>query len=187
MSFCRVHGCRFNSYHTTVFHQCGKCKMFGHGQVECNDSNKKNLLKMCYNEVMPTRLYCTVTGCKKYSTHRTEGHVCCYCGKKLYHLPYCPENGNGIEMLSDPVFCGVDPRDVALQQNLKNRTYTEFYAGMGSIWYVRNNLGNMEYLLIDADSWGQYGENSSHVPKYIAFIDGYTHVDFNPTSNHMIS
>lgn len=185
MSFCRVYGCRFNSYHTTVFHQCGKCKMFGHGQVECDDLDKKNVLKSFYNERMPHYLFCTVTGCKKYDTHRTEGHCCCYCGKKSSHLHNCPENI--MPILSDPVFCGVDPRDVALQQNLKNQTYTDFYGGMGSTWYVRNNLGNLEYLLMDADSWGQYGENTSYVPKYVAFIDGYTYVPFNPISNYMIS
>ena len=41
---CQVEGCRFSQYHKTRDHQCGKCDKFSHGQRECGDSFKRELL-----------------------------------------------------------------------------------------------------------------------------------------------
>ena len=41
---CQVEGCRFSQNHKTRDHQCGKCGKFSHGQRECGDSVKKELL-----------------------------------------------------------------------------------------------------------------------------------------------
>ena len=50
---------------------------------------------------------------------------------------------------------------------------------MGCTWLIRKNIntGNNEYLFMHSDNWGQYGEESSHLPRYKAFIYGYTLVD----------
>ena len=34
---CKVSGCRYPSYHTTIAHRCGECNNYGHGQIECNN------------------------------------------------------------------------------------------------------------------------------------------------------
>ena len=41
---CQVEGCRFAQYHKTRGHQCGKCRKFSHGQRECGDSWKIEML-----------------------------------------------------------------------------------------------------------------------------------------------
>ena len=41
---CQVDDCRFSQYHKTRDHQCGKCGKFSHGQRECGDSFKRELL-----------------------------------------------------------------------------------------------------------------------------------------------
>jgi hypothetical protein len=51
MSICQVSGCRFNTYHTTKEHKCGKCHKNGHGKIECDSLVKKlQLLKIIEEE-----------------------------------------------------------------------------------------------------------------------------------------
>ena len=56
--------------------------------------------------------------------------------------------------------------------------YKKSDGGMGCMWLIRNNINNgNEYLFMHSDNWGQYGEDSSHLPRYKAFIYGYTLVE----------
>ena len=42
---------------------------------------------------------------------------------------------------------------------------------------IFNNNGKNEYLFIDINNWGQYGKDTSHLPRYKAFTYGYTLVE----------
>ena len=37
----------------------------------------------------------------------------------------------------------------------------------------RNNNGTLEYFFMHSDSWGQYGEETSDVPRLRAFKENY--------------
>jgi len=45
MTNCKVQGCRYSTSHSTDAHQCGKCHQFGHGQIECGNSQKMKRLE----------------------------------------------------------------------------------------------------------------------------------------------
>ncbi len=178
MSYCKVNGCRFPYTHVTAFHQCGTCKWFGHGQIECNDDIMRSELKKYIDHFIPIAKQCTVENCCSKTTHTTEGHCCNYCGKRIGHIKQCPNNSgfNG-ELFTKPGSVGhVNPLENTFAQTIVQGTYTDVYDGMGSGWLVRNNNGNLETLFMHSDSWGQYGEDSSQLPIYFAFTNGYKRV-----------
>jgi hypothetical protein len=150
---------------------CGKCHLFGHGQVECNDMNAINILQMSYNDVLNSR--CMVDNCKSPYTHITQGHCCNLCGKHSRHIKNCPNNPNFNDSLTTQVgtIGMVNPLDSI--KTLQLGHYTTVFDNMGCNWYVRNNNGKLETLFMHSDNWGQYGEDTSHVPIYIAFKTGY--------------
>jgi hypothetical protein len=43
---CKVNNCRHKYMHVTSMHQCGSCKLFGHGQMECGKHELMNNLKI---------------------------------------------------------------------------------------------------------------------------------------------
>ena len=173
--YCKVRGCRYEHEHITSHHQCGKCKLFGHGRLECSDENKKKELEIYFEDKMKFEQRCKIRDCIRKETHTTLGHCCRYCGTRDKHLKQCPNNPiNPTEILYDPTSIGTDPRQNAEKLELKFNTYDSFSAGMGCTWYVRNNHGNLEYCFIHSDSWGQYGEDTSDIPILNAFLEGYT-------------
>lgn len=77
---CPVYGCRFNTSHTLRNHRCGKCKICGHGQMECGNTQKIQALYVHWDEEMPTYSQCTLGTCgenKKY--HTMSSHECKFC------------------------------------------------------------------------------------------------------------
>ena len=42
---CKVEGCRFADKHKTEDHQCGRCKLYAHGQRECGNWSKCEKLR----------------------------------------------------------------------------------------------------------------------------------------------
>ena len=72
--YCKVDECRYASFHVTKGHQCGKCKKFGHGEIECKSRFRIDLLKQHYCDSLPINKYCTVANCKYKSLHITSGH-----------------------------------------------------------------------------------------------------------------
>jgi len=88
--YCKVSDCRFNNTHTTRNHKCGKCKFYGHGIVECNNSYLINNLKTYYNDIMNDNDKCKFGGCKYSNYHSTLGHHCDNCGDRLHSLFTCP-------------------------------------------------------------------------------------------------
>ena len=174
---CKVRGCRFSTTHVTSFHQCGTCRMFGHGQVECNDREAIKQLQNHSHDVLTENL-CQVENCTHKNKHTTSGHCCPYCGKRdNAHMKQCPSKpGNSTDVTTDPTSIAFDPQDYAYELNLPVNTYTYFDAGMGCTWIVRNNRGKLEYFFLHSDSCGQYGEDTSDIPKVNAFTDGYRYI-----------
>jgi len=89
--YCKVKNCRFPHTHTTKRHKCGKCKIYGHGQVECNNIYLRTKLQDHYNEELPFDRQCSILNCEYSKYHNTEAHECIHC-KKLGHAEYdCPD------------------------------------------------------------------------------------------------
>jgi len=172
MEYCKVSGCRHPTSHVTIMHQCGKCKIFAHGQVECQTESDIKNLEQYYMDLIPKNQQCTINKCISPHTHITSGHCCPYCGKRQNHLIQCPY-ANESTIFTDPTTIGYDISNELNLSDIKPGHYITTYGGMGCIWYVRNNNGKLEYLFMHTDSWGQYGENSSDIPKLNCFIKGY--------------
>ena len=180
---CKVVGCNYSKYHTTERHCCGKCKFNGHGQIECGNEQQCKDLKQYDGEFV--KVPCKVQDCIDIHTHTTEGHSCLYCNKNVStpHLQYCPMNkittcNNSIcDKLTE--FTREFTEEV-MKVKINAREYKAISSCMGCTWFIRNNDGiieNNEYLFMHSDNWGQYGEDSSHLPRYKAFIYGYHNVN----------
>ena len=181
MSFtCKVAGCRYKNDHITERHSCGTCKINGHGQIECgNEQLIKDLKQFKFHKIESP---CDVINCVDPKTHTTQGHSCLYCDKRIergshQHLKYCPlnENTNDKNSICDNIkYFDNCLLDYIKDITVNNREYKTIYGGMGCTWFIRNNNGTLEYLFMHSDSWGQYGDDSSHLPRYKAFIYEYT-------------
>ena len=124
---------------------------------------------------------CRVKGCMDPNTHTDFNHSCLYCKEDAEeHLQYCPLNK--IQTDENTVFdnitklpqFGNEIVDINRKtKNLRRGEYTSVYADQGGCWYVRNNAGCKQYLLMFTDDWGQYGPDTSRMPRYRAFVHGY--------------
>jgi len=139
-------------------HKCGKCKLFGHGQVECG--KEYNFA----NSPGTVSVSCDIIGCYDPWSHTTQGHDCLYCNKKEGHLKLCPVR-EGF-----PIY-ETRPGE---QLTILPGTFLHRYCGMGCSEYFRK-LPNrdLEYFFMHSDSWGQYGEDTSEVPQLMAFLYGF--------------
>tara|TARA_B110001450_G_scaffold256668_1_gene288060 strand:- start:75 stop:761 length:687 start_codon:yes stop_codon:yes gene_type:complete len=91
--FCKVKGCRFSNFHTTIAHRCGLCNQYGHGQMECNSVSKKQNLIQYLEDMMPQLRRCEFANCTYPWSHASESHHCFICGKRGTHsAPNCPMN-----------------------------------------------------------------------------------------------
>ena len=183
-SICKVKNCRFYESHVTCRHLCGKCHNYGHGMLECNDIYQIDQLKK-FNDDRFIENICEENNCIDRTTHTTSGHSCLYCytrnldnNNNYIHLKKCPMNGTIVcDMLDDIDIDNILSNSMK-QCTLNKGQYYQKYAGMGCMWFIRCNIdsGLMEYLFMHSDCWGQYGEDSSNLPRYNAFIHGY--IDF---------
>lgn len=197
MSFyntCQVENCLYSSEHVTQRHCCGTCNLNGHGKLECsNDDKIKELEK--FNGDLITKS-CKIRGCLDPQTHTSLGHSCLYCDKRSNnHMKYCPLSNNvnmymimnmnesdennicdNIEDFSEDVKANITNKEI---NKINIGEYIDVYGGMGCTWFIRNNNGTIEYLFMHSDSWGQYGEDSSHLPRYKAFIYSFHKVNKN--------
>jgi hypothetical protein len=177
---CQVLGCRYSDEHTTERHCCGICNLLGHGQMECSNKNLIKELEKYKDDFIFD--WCEIEGCIDAQTHTTKGHSCLYCETRLddLHLKYCPNNKNTTE--GNTICDDLENISHALLEHIedvkvKPNEYKISEGGMGSTWLIRNNNGKNEYLFIDIDNWGQYGKDTSHLPRYKAFTYGYTLVE----------
>ena len=89
---CKVRYCRFPNSHVTRGHRCGTCGEFGHGQVECEDNNKKKELWLKYGgDIMPLNKRCTIVSCTKPWSHANIAHHCSYCNHREHDRLNCPQ------------------------------------------------------------------------------------------------
>lgn len=179
MAYCKVGNCRYAATHTTVAHKCGKCGGYGHGQIECGDLAAIKHLSFYFGETVALGDRCVVACCPNSATHTSEGHACAFCDcHNNLHLKRCPNNSSGsnhISITDDPLSIGFDPRPNAESQNVLPGHYITFYGGMGCAWYARNNkvTQELEYFFLHSDSRGQYGNDSSDIPRLRAFTNAY--------------
>jgi hypothetical protein len=79
---CGCKYCRFPDTHITKYHQCGTCKKFGHGMVECPKNNNGNIemvtnlrhISSSKEEEISTKNICNKENCKYKNTHTEEAH-----------------------------------------------------------------------------------------------------------------
>ena len=173
MSYCKVKNCRYPDTHVTIGHKCGKCGGFGHGQMECGKEYLINSLYKYKDDILPMG-----------KLEKQSSNSCKYCEKSgNRHLKNCPQNGVSI---IDNISFDTDidlKRMVMYQSQLKDGCYLQFHGCQGSTWFARNNKNKIEFLFMHSDSWGQYGEDSSDVPRLNAFKEGYTHVEYDYSKN----
>ena len=95
---CKVYKCRYPITHTTVYHQCGTCKGYGHGMGECGNINRINNLKQYYNDILPESQHCLFGGCINPSTHTTDSHTCEQCHERLHSKSTCSSNNKQVNI-----------------------------------------------------------------------------------------
>ena len=179
-SICQVKNCRFYSSHVTSRHLCGTCQNYGHGVMECNNICQIEPLKQFYNDRFVENA-CQENSCVDRTTHTTIGHSCLYCytrnvyNNNYIHLKMCPINGTLVCDKLEDIDIDNILRDMKLP-TLNKGQYFQKYAGMGCTWFIRCNkdTGVIEYLYMHSDCWGQYGDDSSYLPRYNAFVHGYS-------------
>jgi hypothetical protein len=77
--FCKVNLCRHSDKHTTMGHQCGACKKYGHGNSECRNRNKIRKLLQYRHDSLPYNMRCNILDCINKSSHSTGSHHCKKC------------------------------------------------------------------------------------------------------------
>jgi hypothetical protein len=181
---CQVKGCRHRNNHVTSRHTCGNagCLMNGHGKMECMKEYLKKELEKYKNDIINDP--CIVPGCLDPITHTTDGHSCLYCNmrpiltkkQKIKHLKYCPlsEYNEKHKIFDETTINTFDKDFINELLILTNGTYTHIYGGMGSTWFIRQDLnGKKQYFMMLTDDWGQYGKETSHMPALKSFVYGY--------------
>ena len=93
-----------------------------------------------------------------------------FCKKSGTHTERCPKNGFPVCDLIEDI--GSEFKYI-LDKRVPKNTYKEFLVGQGCAYYVRNNNGTKEVFFLHCDSHGQYGDDTSDIPRYLAFIEGY--------------
>lgn len=172
MEYCKVSGCRYAKYHVTASHQCGKCTMFGHGQTECGRIDKMIELQKIHDHI-PSKYACSKKGCLYPYLHTTEGHLCLYCGSRDdTHMKLCPII-NSTCITDNALTDGLNITDKVEKIPIEVGHYIIMNAGMGCTWYIRNNNKHIEYFLMHSDSWGQYGDDTSDLPRLNCFLHSY--------------
>jgi len=96
--------------------------------------------------------------------------TCEYCKKTGIHTERCPNAGFQV---CDPIEDICPDFQFILNKRIPPNTYMEFWVGQGCAYYVRNNKGTKEIFFLHCDSHGQYGDATSDIPRYLAFIKGY--------------
>lgn len=117
VNYCKVSGCRFPQYHVTSGHQCGACKHFGHGMIECANLIKKNELASYINDVLPYDIQCKFGRCKYKQLHTSEGHHCSKCHERLHSAPTCPLNPKVIQKSELDIKCPICNQDNKIDKN----------------------------------------------------------------------
>ena len=179
MSYCKVNGCNFPSFHLTRSHRCGTCQNYGHGRHECGNAQQIENLKIISNGIdFPPHLKCTSLCCPAPSFHSSGSHSCSYCG------------GRHIETMCDNTcMISTDENEIkrVINESKKKfgmrdgKFFTTIYCGQGCVWYAkRTGLKNpIQLFFMHGDNWGQYGPESDERPKLNKFCRGFAELETN--------
>jgi len=97
--------------------------------------------------------------------------TCEFCEKtENLHTLRCPNAGFTVR---DPIEDVGPDFQFILNEQISPNTYKEIWVGQGCSYLVRNNNGTKEVFFLHCDSHGQYGDDTSDIPRYRAFIKGY--------------
>lgn len=83
--YCKIRSCRFPGSHVSLAHKCGDCGQFGHGLIECKNSNSRRKLLddiQFYPAYLPQNISCQVADCATYWQHTSQSHHCSLCGDR---------------------------------------------------------------------------------------------------------
>ena len=171
--YCNSLNCRFSHTHTTFSHKCGLCSEYGHGAMECNNIlNMKKLLTHIQKEI-PKEQQCN---CRFGKFHTIEGHKCKSCNT-YGHMYYNCDKITCIAPQDDDD--NIDSETLKIiesrMSDVDGKIYMLLYTGMGCMYYAkRNYIGDkISLFFMHSDAWGQYGYESSDIPKLKEFLNGY--------------
>ena len=124
---CFIKGCRYPNTHVSRGHKCGKCGIYGHGIIECNDFLLRNELNKHYNDILKENDRCSYTNCKYNFLHKTQSHHCETCGllghNKLncYKTIKCPicRTDNNIKFGQKKIYGSTDICSICLNNNVE--------------------------------------------------------------------
>ena len=175
MSSCKVAHCRHPKTHTVTGHKCGTCGKYGHGQVECGNTDKINALKKYKKDKINTP--CKSYGCKFKHLHTSEGHLCHKCGR-FHPIQYCPiQNFVRTQERFSDFLSDTNPVQIFGTQDNK---YFITYVGMGCIIYTRKKYGSVQCFFMHSDNQGQYGPTTDDRPILNTFLEGLDEIHFQP-------
>ena len=170
MSYCKVAGCRFPKSHTTAGHLCGKCKQYGHGQIECNNPMMKESLKVFFNDKINEDDYCELGGCKYPWSHNRRAHNCHKCFRNHRSTECIIQNLDHFanQFQITPIYTNMINTYLATRPDV----FIKYYVGMGCELFLKKKEDTIEALFMHQDSWGQYGPHTSDRPILERFING---------------
>ena len=170
--YCMVAGCLNPHTHTTPGHKCSLCGDYGHGELECNNSEAKKILpKRSHGSWkfdihagvrMPYNKQCTIPGCQYKWSHSACYHHCKKCGGHHHsssclitdELEWKTATTTEYEMIKDDL---VD----------HNNVYVIFCDYTGVLRVVRKKNNELNLLSMTTSSW----INTEHTALYSRFVE----------------
>ena len=161
-TLCKVKNCKFSQHHVTFGHKCGKCGDLGHGQIECGNNIRINILNKYKNDILPDYLYCKRPKCTQYSLHTTQSHMCLNCNG--FHSEYNCKNSlefiqrkeaeqliksdnNIVDILEfepNTPYDIINDYFVKKYAGIDGKIYKIIHAGLGCFWICkRDSIGEM--------------------------------------------
>lgn len=175
--YCRR--CR-SDVHTSEGHFCNECKTFGEScscvttsAIVCPTCRKDNVIF----SNQPVRVYGLSEKCKICMENTIN-----ICLPQCRHTCMCEEcfrklERKGVDSDDEDAYIDDDSLEEARRiLGSRDRVYTKVYAGQGCMWFVKRVNGRLRTFFMHGDSWGQYGEETSDVPRMEAFIAGMRHI-----------
>lgn len=156
--YCKVKGCRYPNFHTTKGHQCGRCKRFGHGVLECNYIDKILNLTNHHKDILPIDKWCKVKDCKYKYFHTTEGHICKYC-----NTIHTDDDCNVFDLEDSNKRYGscYNIDDIKKEFLHKDNVFKTVQLGMGHQIFITKRNGIFKCIYMDPHDWGQYNAEFS--------------------------
>jgi hypothetical protein len=129
---------------------------------------------------------CKMKQCRYRTTHTTAQHKCHKCNgnhsmldcnsyNKTNYLPnLIYSNGDASNLMTNNLIKDI----LNTLADTKGKIYTERYAGMGNMLYIKRDNVDMplNIFFLDNNNCGQYGPETNDLPKLEAFLKTYKKV-----------